>query len=562
MNMAHQPVFRPDLAQQAGAIQPPSTSLAQGNPLPSKFALFLLLSLMACCRAQAAPLQVYRIGITSFRDKAVTVREWTPTMVYLESRIPGTHFELRPMNLPEFKNALARQQLDFVITNPEHYVVMEANYGFSRLATLVKRQNGKLVDQFGGVIFTRSDRHDILTLDDLRHKTIAATDRTSFAGFELQQDLLKSRGIDIDKDDQVRFMGFPQDLNVMAVLSGRADVGFVRSSELEDMAREGRVDLSRIRILNAQHANGFPFLLSTRLYPEWPLAAAPQVPFEIKNQVVAALLMMPPASPAGQSAHYYRWSTPPEYEGVRSFMQRNRIYPFDQPPQITLFDVLQEYALYLLPLLIIVALALALLYVRTRRLNIELHRSRIKLKDMAHHDALTGLPNRLLLDDRLRQALSQAQVDNKKIAVCLLDLDGFKPINDKFGHPVGDALLITIAERIKSLLRETDTVARYGGDEFILLLNGDPDEIPLDEILQRVLSAVAQDCQCCEGARVSASVGVSLYPLDAADIASLFLHADEAMYQAKKDGGNRYALYRQPQLAGGGLALHDAPGTR
>ncbi len=167
-----------------------------------------------------------------------------------------------------------------------------------------------------------------------------------------------------------------------------------------------------------------------------------------------------------------------------------------------------------------------------------------ELDRIANFDPLTNVPNRRLLSDRLEQALIRSRRSGKVSAVCFLDLDGFKGINDLHGHDVGDQLLISVTERLKSVLRADDTLARLGGDEFVLLLSdldGSDECIP---ILDRVLAAVSQEVEL-GGAVISASasVGVTLYPQDDADADTLLRHADQAMYQAKEAGKNRYQLF-------------------
>lgn len=185
---------------------------------------------------------------------------------------------------------------------------------------------------------------------------------------------------------------------------------------------------------------------------------------------------------------------------------------------------------------------LVLLYLHARHVNHALHAAQQRLQIMAHHDALTGLPNRVLLEERLTLALSRAKRSGHAVAVCLLDLDGFKPVNDAFGHLIGDRVLQEVAERIKGCLRESDMVARYGGDEFVLVLDDLVEERQSREVVERVLMAAAQPLRCHPGARVRASIGVSIYPEDAADVFSLLKHADDAMYAAKRDGGNHFVM--------------------
>lgn len=164
-----------------------------------------------------------------------------------------------------------------------------------------------------------------------------------------------------------------------------------------------------------------------------------------------------------------------------------------------------------------------------------------QLEHIAHYDALTRLPNRVLLADRLQQAMAQCQRRERSLAVAYLDLDGFKAVNDRHGHNIGDELLITLALRMKEALREGDTLARIGGDEFVAVLVDLEHIDDCDPVLARLLQAAAAPATVGGAAlQVSASIGVTLYPQDNADADHLMRHADQAMYQAKQAGKNRY----------------------
>ena len=167
------------------------------------------------------------------------------------------------------------------------------------------------------------------------------------------------------------------------------------------------------------------------------------------------------------------------------------------------------------------------------------------LEQMAHHDPLTGLPNRLLLGDRLRQAIARNQRGDTLIAVCYLDLDGFKEVNDHYGHQTGDELLIEVAKRLTGCLRGGDTVARLGGDEFVVLLSGLLNEEECRVALNRLLQTVAAPylIEDIDHSGVTVSIGVTLYPNDQVDPDTLVRHADHAMYVAKQAGKNRYQLF-------------------
>ena len=167
-----------------------------------------------------------------------------------------------------------------------------------------------------------------------------------------------------------------------------------------------------------------------------------------------------------------------------------------------------------------------------------------RLDYQAHHDPLTGLPNRTLFENRLQAALNGHQQTGKQGAVLFLDLDRFKHINDSLGHPVGDLLLKGIALRLKEQLRDIDTVARLGGDEFIILLPGLQHEGDAEHLANKLLACFTPPFQAGEHEFfISASIGTSLYPQDGTDVATLVKNADAAMYRSKAKGRNRVECY-------------------
>ena len=188
--------------------------------------------------------------------------------------------------------------------------------------------------------------------------------------------------------------------------------------------------------------------------------------------------------------------------------------------------------------------------IEAQKLAEQIESAKVQLNYLAHHDVLTNLPNRMLLHDRLNQAIEVARRQNRQLAVMFLDLDGFKHINDSLGHAVGDELLRSVAQRLIATVRHSDTVSRQGGDEFVLLL-------PLIEHAedaarsgQKILEALAlphpvdgQDLH------ISVSIGISIYPTDGQDAETLLKSADTAMYHAKENGRNNYKFFKQDMNA-------------
>jgi diguanylate cyclase (GGDEF)-like protein/PAS domain S-box-containing protein len=167
-----------------------------------------------------------------------------------------------------------------------------------------------------------------------------------------------------------------------------------------------------------------------------------------------------------------------------------------------------------------------------------------QLEHVAHFDVLTGLPNRVLLADRLQQALSHAQRRGTLMAVVFLDLDHFKDVNDAHGHAVGDQLLVALAQRLRDSLRDGDTLARVGGDEFVAVLADIPDVGECERVLERLLVAASQPVSLTGRLlQVSGSLGAALFPQDGSEADTLLRHADQAMYQAKQAGKRRYQLF-------------------
>jgi diguanylate cyclase (GGDEF)-like protein/PAS domain S-box-containing protein len=174
----------------------------------------------------------------------------------------------------------------------------------------------------------------------------------------------------------------------------------------------------------------------------------------------------------------------------------------------------------------------------------ERKRQEEEVRFLAYHDTLTGLPNRRLLDDRMRQAVYLAQRRDGKVAALLIDLDDFKQVNDALGHRAGDAILRELAQRLSACMRKADTLARHGGDEFVALLPDMQRESDCQFVAEKALRALEPEFRVDGRAfRISASIGISVYPADARDGETLLRNADVAMYHAKQLGGNQYRFY-------------------
>lgn len=184
------------------------------------------------------------------------------------------------------------------------------------------------------------------------------------------------------------------------------------------------------------------------------------------------------------------------------------------------------------------------LLARAVRYAIERKRSEERLTYLAQYDHLTGLVNRSLFRDRLVQAMARSKRMQQPIGLMLLDLDRFKAVNDTFGHDMGDELLKAVSERLKTCVREVDTVARMGGDEFTIILEGASSEQNILAVAKRIAESIAADFEL-KGHHLSVgvSIGITIYPQDDHPVDELLKHADTAMYRAKQQGGSGFYLH-------------------
>lgn len=267
-----------------------------------------------------------KIGVLAKRGVVPTLERWRPTADYLSQALPGRKFEIVPLDFEEVHQAARVRSINFLITNSSYYVLLESDHGLSRIATMVNLLGDIPQNQFGGVILTRADRSDINRLSDLRGKSFWAVSPESLGGWLAGWREFNAQGIRPGHDlGLLKFSG-THDSVVMAVHSGIADAGTVRTDTLETMAAEGKISLADFKILNQQtDSSDFTYLLSTRLYPEWPFAALPHTDPDLVNDVTTALLQMPNSSNAARSAKIAGWNSPDDYQPIYDLLRERHL---------------------------------------------------------------------------------------------------------------------------------------------------------------------------------------------------------------------------------------------
>ncbi|MGO9379232.1 MAG: diguanylate cyclase domain-containing protein [Dissulfurispiraceae bacterium] len=505
---------------------------------------YVLVVLILCIATDAVYGYDIKIGVLANSGNEKCQKMWTPTAKYLSEKLPGSTFKIVPLSFDNIAAAVRNEEVDFVLANPIIYIDLDLKYGVSRIATLKNNLSDKY-PLLGGVIFTRSDNSQIYKLRDLKGKKFVAVAPYSMGGWLAALRELKKGGLDPYKDfGGIQFAG-NHDLAIYEVLKGKADAGTANTNEFADLMRTGKFKASDFRVLVPEWigiSKEFPFPVSTRLYPDWPFAKLRRTPEDLATKVAIALLSMEATDKAAHAANCYGWSYPLNYQSVDELSKELRLGAYRDWGEMSFMDILYKYkttfisAFIIFVILLIVSFILARLYRQTKI-------AEEKIRHLANHDALTNLPSLRLVKDRILIAMEIAKRNRTLIAVMYVDLDGFKDVNDKYGHEAGDILLKEVGKRLVSSVRKADTVARIGGDEFLMVITElqSPDIAAL--IAGKILQSMSEPFDL-DGkhSTVGASIGISLYPNHGDDVDSLIKQADKAMYAIKHSGKNGYTF--------------------
>jgi PAS domain S-box-containing protein len=362
----------------------------------------LVLSILTALTGPASAKDV-KIGVLANRGVIYTLTSWQQVAANLNAQIPGHNFVIIPLTHMPLELEVRGGQLDFVLVNPAQYIEFEEKYGASRIATLVTHVGQTETSSVGSVIFTRSNRTDIAKLSDLKGKSLATADINSFAAWYITRDELKRHGV-LPRDlASVKFAGIPYDHVVTAVQSGEVDAGAVRTDVLEQMAREGKIVLSDFRILNPRRVEGFPFLLSSDLYPEFAFARLKHTDTRLANDVAAQLLLMSHYQSARGEPNPIGWTVPANYEKVRKLLQEWRLPPYQDYGKVTFREAISQHRVTL-SLLFAVLTALAMLVflglnIKSRRIKYKILKEAKQKLDLIHA-MIQATPDAVFIKDK------------------------------------------------------------------------------------------------------------------------------------------------------------------
>lgn len=670
-----------------------------------------------------------QIALRANKGAQKGLEQWQATADYLTEKIPGYKFIMVPFeNNSALNQAVSQGKFHLCLTNPASAVEHNIRYAAQPMATLVNKRQGKGYSRFGSVIFTRADRKDINELKDLKGKVFAGVDELGFGGWRVAwQEFLKNDINPYTDFKEVRFAGGKQQKVVYAVRDGNIDAGSVRTDMLERLATSGKIDLNDYKVIGSKQTEGFPFLHSTELYPEWMFSAVRALDNELKTQIIVALLSMKGTEEAAQKGKYVGWISPLDYTPVEKLLKDLKVGPYHVSKMGAVESLVSQYSLILgIVSFVIFGLTAAILYmlklnkrithtqsilkneVSTReraeyvlaalaqqslnfskdesffndclinlsdlfgakfafiglfanpektkiqtyavladdkfvdnfeydlegtpcqdvinlkeeligdgaaekypddelliqmgvesyfgaplispsglmmglvsvmdtkpmqpdkgirpilrifanRIAMEMQRKREgeelqgmaqQLSYQASHDALTGLTNRREFEIRMKSAWDSATNNQECHALCYLDLDQFKVVNDTCGHQAGDELLKQLAIKLDSVVRGSDILARLGGDEFgILLLDCAMNQA--EERAEKLLETIKSFRFVWGESVFEIGASIGLVPINSMsrDIYELLQAADSACYVAKDLGRNRIHVYKEDDIA-------------
>jgi len=269
--------------------------------------------------SQAA--DMVKIGVLAKNGPAKALKKWQATGEYLNTKVSGKKFEIVPLGFEKVFPAISAGQVDFFLVNSSMFVTAKVKYGAVPIATMINARQGKALKSFGGVIFTSAYNDKVKTLADVKGKKFMAVKKSSFGGWQMAYKEFVDAGIDPFKDFADLAFGGKHDNVVFAVQNEQAEVGTVRTDTLERMAASGAISMEDFKIIAKKDNSDFPFVCSTKLYPEWPLARLASTDAALADQVVAALKAISSTDKAAKAAKIVGWTDPLDYGPVEDLQK-------------------------------------------------------------------------------------------------------------------------------------------------------------------------------------------------------------------------------------------------
>lgn len=386
--------------------------------------LLLIITLLATLFADVSTnsVKTINIGVVSFRPIDENQKIWKPLEIQLKNPTHNLEYNITSYTVQDLEKAVAKNQLDFVVTIPTSYVALESKYGVTNIASLVRHSNigDEHLSLYAGTIAVLSSRKDITKLEDIRGKTIAATE-DGFASMLMQRAVLLDAGIDITNNDaKMLYTGWPLDNTLNALKNHNADVAFFRTGYIEELISKGKLAKDELFIINKIDDGKFPYLRSTPLYPEWAVGATTRSSVDTIKTVATAFLNVK----CENSSDYHEFSIPLSYNSIRELMKRFNIYPYEKQ-NIGLVDTLKHYALYIQSFFILLLLITIISVIKYRKKADDALRSKLQLENILKTSGdgihIHDLDGRIILcNDAFAKMIGYSIEETKQM--CVVDL--------------------------------------------------------------------------------------------------------------------------------------------
>lgn len=316
------------------------------------FRAILFLLLLSLFPANFYAQQTINIGVISVKPLDENQKIWLPLGKALKQKAPQYDFNITSYKQPQMLEQIAKENLDFAIVHPRAYVEIEMKYNATNVASIVQKDplSGSKITKYGGVIATLSDRSDINELKDIKSKTVATIRKEGFATYLAPLDTLAHAGVELEKDCKMLFTEKSLKEVIQALRDKKADVGFFRSGYIEQMIQDGLVKENEFKVINAHKVKGYPYVISTPLYPEWAVAATTKADRNMVKTVVTALYQVE----VDGVADYSEFDVPQSYGSTKELMIKYHIYPFEQ--NFNLKDIFKRYTAEVFVLVLLVCL--------------------------------------------------------------------------------------------------------------------------------------------------------------------------------------------------------------
>lgn len=304
---------------------------------------YLLITLLWMASFPAHCVDSITIGILAHRGNALSSQQWQPLADYLNAEFPNQRFQIASLDFEQLDQAIDKRNIDILICNAAEYVFYKSRLGtLSPMVSIIQDYQGQPLQALGGVMVALTSRADLRSIEDLRSKRIAIVDPTSFGGFQIQLYEALKQGIDL-RDSASFISAGTHDQVLDMLLEDKADAGFMRADVLASILRSGKLRAEQVQVISQQNLPGYPFPVSTHLYPQWPVLALPHLETSIVNQLTAELLEIEQRGALAKAIKIHGFTLPYNYSEVENVLKTLQLPPFDTPQTVTWQEIWNDH---------------------------------------------------------------------------------------------------------------------------------------------------------------------------------------------------------------------------